>query len=409
LAPRAARLDEAHGSILASPLLSPYDEPFADAAAFDGYAVCAGGPWTLVDLARDVALAPHHAMRVRARQILPGHTDAVLPVARGVLEHADNSTERVTALDALTDLPEPNARPDFGSGVITRGSIRPAGSELVGAPTQVTPAILALAAAAGADDMHVIPPPTVGTLVLGSTLLTQGPPREGRVRDALGWTLPALLGALGARAHPPVRAPDTRDLLLREIDDADVDLLVTTGSTSPGDNVLRSALRDIGAHWLIDGVLVTPGSQTLLVRLPDGRLLLGLPGHPDAAIAGAITLAAPLIAGLRGELTDERLAVPGTVPTRATLTADAPAPDYHEDTVLCPVQVDAGGHGVGDTPVRATPLTTSGPGNLHGWANADAVAVIAPGFGDAGDVVELVDPLGRPASSSGGSPRSTIE
>ena len=84
LAPRAARLDEAHGSILASPLRTPYDEPFADAAAFDGYAVCAGGPWTLVDLARDVALAPHHAMRVRARQILPGHTDAVLPVARGV-------------------------------------------------------------------------------------------------------------------------------------------------------------------------------------------------------------------------------------------------------------------------------------------------------------------------------------
>ncbi|MCH9678902.1 MAG: molybdopterin molybdenumtransferase MoeA, partial [Actinomycetia bacterium] len=210
LAPRAARLDEAHGSILASPLLTPYDEPFADAAAFDGYAVCAGGPWTLVDLARDVALAPHHAMRVRARQILPGHTDAVLPVARAILEHADDGNERVTALDALTDLPEVNARPDFGTGVVTRGSIRPAGSELVGAPTQVTPAILAMAAAAGVDDVHVIPPPTVGTLVLGSSLLTQGPPRDGRVRDALGWTLPALLGAVGARAHPPVRAPDTR-------------------------------------------------------------------------------------------------------------------------------------------------------------------------------------------------------
>ena len=411
---RAARLDEAHGSILASPLLSPYDEPFADAAAFDGYAVCAGGPWTLMDLARDVALAPHHAMRVRARQILPGHTDAVLPVARGVLEHADDGTERVTALDALTDLPEVNARPDFGTGVITRGTIRPAGSELVGAPTQVTPAILAMAAAAGVNDMHVIPPPTIGTLVLGSTLLTQGPPREGRVRDALGWTLPALLGALGARAHPPVRAPDTRDLLLREIDDADVDLLVTTGSTSPGDNILRSALRDIGAHWLIDGVMATPGAQTLLVRLPDGRLLLGLPGHPDAAIAGAITLAAPLIAGLRGELTDERLAIPGTVPARATLTADAPAPDYDEDTVVCPVRLEPGGvdtHGspVVASPVLAHPLTSDGPANLHGWANADGVAVIAPGSGAAGDVVELVDPLGRPAHTSGSSPRSTVE
>jgi molybdopterin molybdotransferase len=367
-----------------------------------------------VDLARDVALAPHHAMRVRARQILPGHTDAVLPVARGVLEQADDGTERVTALDALTDLPEVNARPDFGTGVITRGSIRPAGSELVGAPTQVTPAILAMAAAAGVDDVHVIPPPTVGTLVLGSSLLTQGPPRDGRVRDALGWTLPALLGALGARAHPPVRAPDTRDLLLREIDDAGVDLLVTTGSTSPGDNILRSALRDMGAHWLIDGVMATPGAQTLLVRLPDGRLLLGLPGHPDAAIAGAITLAAPLIAGLRGELTDERLAVPGTVPARATLTTDAPPPDYEEDTVVCPVRleprgVDTHGSPVVASPVLVHPLTSDGPANLHGWANADAVAVIDPESGAAGDVVELVDPLGRPAQTSGGSPRSTIE
>ena len=230
----------------------------------------------------------------------------------------------------------------------------------------------------------------------------------------MGWTLPALLGALGARAHPPVRAPDTRDLLLREIDDADVDLLVTTGSTSPGDNILRSALRDIGAHWLIDGVMATPGAQTLLVRLPDGRLLLGLPGHPDAAIAGAITLAAPLIAGLRGELTDERLAIPGTVPARATLTADAPAPDYDDDTVVCPVRLEPGGvdaHGspVVASPVLAHPLTSDGPAKLHGWANADAVALIAPGSGAAGDVVELVDPLGRPAHTSGSSPRSTIE
>ena len=44
-------------------------------------------------------------------------------VARGVLEHADDGTERVVALDALTDLPEVNARPD-GTGVITRGTIR---------------------------------------------------------------------------------------------------------------------------------------------------------------------------------------------------------------------------------------------------------------------------------------------
>jgi molybdopterin biosynthesis enzyme len=202
---------------------------------------------------------------------------------------------------------------------VRQGAIRTAGTELVPAHTNVTAGTLALASAAGLDALEVIAPPIVGTLVLGSTLLTAGPPREGRVRDALGLTIPALIGSLGARANPPTRAPDTRDLLLQEIDDAQVDMLITTGSTSPGGgNILREALRDLGAHWLIDGILATPGAQTLLVRLPDGRLLLGLPGHPTAALAGLLTLGAPLIAGLRGELINSSRIPPSSVPANAT-------------------------------------------------------------------------------------------
>ena len=388
-----ARLDEAHGSLLALPLTSPYDEPFADAAAFDGYAVCGEGPWLLADLAPDVALAPHNAMRVRAKQILPGHTDAVLPVDRGVLND-DAST--VTARDPLTDLPEPTARPDFGEGIVRQGAIRTAGTELVPPHGNVTAGTLALAAAAGLDSLEVIAPPVVGTLILGSSLLTTGPPRDGRVRDALGLTIPALIGSLGARANPPTRAPDTRDLLLQEIDDAQVDMLITTGSTSPGGgNILRETLRDLGAHWLIDGILATPGAQTLLVRLPDDRLLLGLPGHPTAALAGLLTLGAPLIAGLRGELMEPSRTPPSSVPASAQLASPAPPPDYDDDTVLCPVRVS---RSEGDEPI-AHPLPSDGPADLGGWANADAIAVIPPRKGAAGDQVALLDPLGRPAGA----------
>ena len=392
-----ARLDEAHGSLLAVPLTSPYDEPFADAAAFDGYAVCGEGPWILGELAHDVALSPHAAMRVRAKQILPGHTDAVLRADRGVI---NDDASQVTARDPLTNLPEATARPDFGEGIVRQGTIRKAGTELVPSHTNVTAGTLALAAAAGLDSLEVIAPPVVGTLVLGSTLLTSGPPRESRVRDALGLTIPALIGSLGGRANPPVRAPETRELLLQEIDDAQVDMLITTGSTSPGaGNILREALRDLGAHWLIDGILATPGAQTLLVRLPDGRLLLGLPGQPTAALTGLVTLGAPLIAGLRGELIDARRTPPSSVPARATLTDYAPSPEYEEDTVVCPVRL----HEASGTPTAmpsATPLAENGPADLGGWANADAIAVIPPGSGSPGDVVVLLDSLGRPAGAT---------
>lgn len=402
----AARLDEAHGAILARALTSPYDEPFADAAAHNGYAVCGEGPWRLAELPHDVALSQHYAMRVRANQILPGHTDAVLAVDRGVVHTDDDGTDILTARDPLTDLPEPRARPDFGTGITRTGEIRSAGTELVHAHTPITPATLALAAAAGLDTVDVITPPVVGTLILGATLLTSGPPREGRTRDALGWTIPALIGSLGARANPPVRAPDTRELLLQEIDDANVDMLITTGSTSPGgDNILRAALRDMGAHWLIDGISMTPGAQTLLVRLPDGRLLLGLPGQPIAALAGLLTLGAPLIAGLRGEAIDptrSAAVAASSVPARAVLTTDAPLGEYDDDAILTPVRLAPSSPATRSSNSQlpaVTPIPDDGPAQLGGWANADAIAVVPPGRGNAGDEVELLDPLGRPATT----------
>lgn len=395
----SARLDEAHGCVLARPLTSAYDEPFADAAAHDGYAICGEGPWTIVELARDVALAPHTAMRVLRKQILPGHTDSVLGVERGVVTH-EAGAEKLTARDLLTDLPEPGARPDLGEGIVRQGSTRLAGTDLVQAHTIVTAATLALAAAAGLDTVDVIAPPVVGTLVLGSTLLTSGPAREGRVRDALGWTIPALMGSLGARANPPVRAPDTRDLLMKEIDDANVDLLITTGSTSPdGGNLLREALRDLGAHWLVDGIMVTPGAQTLLVRLPDGRLLLGVPGHPAAALAGLMTLGAPLIAGLRGALLTTERQEDSSVPHHAVLAEPAPPADYDDDTRLCPVRLlHPASRTSSEHPPTAVPLRADGPADLGGWATADAIAVVPPGAGARGDEVALLDHRGRPAT-----------
>jgi molybdopterin biosynthesis enzyme len=83
------------------------------------------------------------------------------------------------------------------------------------------------------------------------------------------------------------------------------------------------------------------------------------------------------------------------VPPRATLTENAPSPEYEEDTVVCPVRLHEDG-----TMPRATPLADDGPADLGGWANADAIAIIPPGSDRPGDVVVLLDPLGRPAGAT---------
>jgi molybdopterin molybdotransferase len=377
----AARLDEAAGGVLARDLVTVQDDPPSDSAAYAGYAVCGEGPWLLDDL--DV-LTPGWASALAARMPVPRHTDAVIAVGDASVRQRPDGRHEVTCHDPLTGIPDERVRPDLGEGIVRQGTVSVEGHALVRAGAVVTPGVLSLAAARGHDDVDVVRTPVVGTLVLGASLLDRGLPRQGRVRDALGHAVPAFAGALGARGNPAVRAPDTDELLLREIEDAAVDVLVTTGSTAPGpDNHLRSVLRDLNARWLVDGVSVTPGAQMLLARLPDGRFLVGLPGDPPAALAGLVTLASPLIRALRGDpVVGHRRS--------AVLMDDTPPADYADDTALVPVLVE-----VSAAATQARPLPAAGPAGLDGWARAHAIAVVPPGAGLRGDVVELLDPYGR--------------
>lgn len=381
LPPTAARLDEAVGSMLARDLVTVMDDPPVDSAAIAGFAVCGEGPWRLGD---DVVLTQGHATVVTAREPLPGRTDAVLARDDAIVETRADGTAIVLALDPLSRVPDESARPRLGEGIRPQASIAAAGHALITQGRPVTPEVVSLAAARGLDAIDIVRPPVVGTLVLGSTLLKHGLPRNGYVRDALGDAVPAFVGALGARGNPAVRAPDSLDLLTQEIDDANVDVLITTGSTAPGpENHLRGVLRDLNARWLVDGVSVTPGAQMLLARLVDGRLLVGLPGDPVAAMAALVTLVSPLIRTLREDPVPDRR-------RSAVLLDDAEAADYADDTALVPVALITTPAGT-----QARPYAMTGPEGQVGWARADAIAIVPPGGGLRGDVVELLDMYGR--------------
>ena len=376
-----ARLDEAMGSVLAESLVSLVDDPVVDSAEFDGFAFRGEGPW-LIDEISDV-LSPGHAFPVHAGQALPHHCDAVIPAHETEARSRADGRLMLWGLDGLTGLPDETARPAIGVGIVRQGEYAQAGTRLLEMGAPVTPGVLATAAAAGHDELVVWRPPVVGVLVLGATLLDRGLPRQNRVRDALGHTVAAFVAELGARGNPAVRAPETEELLLREIDDSSADLLITTGATDPGaTSLLRRVLRDLDAHWLVDGIRLTPGADALLVRLLDGRLLLGLPGNPVAALAALSALGAPLIGALRGE---PALAEPPQVDVQGTL----PDPDVEGDAVLAPCTIEHGSHGLRAVP--CDPVTSMSPAaHLAPWGTANGLVIAHDGG------VAALDPWGRP-------------
>ncbi|WP_427166746.1 molybdopterin molybdotransferase MoeA [Streptomyces sp. C1-1] len=363
--PVSVPLDTALGLTLAAPLEALTDLPSFDTSAMDGWAVAGPGPWDVRD---EGVLAGHaeprpltdgEAVRIATGARIPPDTTAVLRTEHG-------RTDAQGRLHALRDM-------HHGQDIRPRGQECRSGDQLLPVGTIVTPAVLGLAAAAGYDTLTAVPRPRVEVLVLGDELLTEGRPRDGLIRDALGPMLPPWLRALGAEVTAVRRLGDDAKALLKAVNNSTADLIVTTGGTAAGpvDHV-HPILERIGAELLVDGVKVRPGHPMLLARVNDGRHLVGLPGNPLAAVSGLLTLAEPLLRTLAARPAPE----PYTLPMRDE------AHGHPYDTRLIPVVLR------GD---RAVPLHYNGPAMLRGIAAADALAVVPPGGARAGEELELLD------------------
>ncbi|WP_413229953.1 molybdopterin molybdotransferase MoeA [Kitasatospora purpeofusca] len=364
-APPCVPLTEALGRTLAEPLTALTDLPAFDTSAMDGWAVAGPGPWRvsgrlLAGRPADGPLADGAAVEIATGAQLPPGATAVLRREHG---EPDGSLLRERVPGALTT----------GQDVRPRGQECRRGEELLPAGTTIGPAVLGLAAAGGHDRLAVHRRPVVDLLVLGDELLGSGLPRPGLVRDALGPLLPPWLRAAGAETGEPRAVRDDFGLLRDALRHSTADVVVTTGGTAAGPvDFLHRALAEVGARLLVDGVAVRPGHPMLLAELPGGRHLVGLPGNPLAAVAGAVTLALPLLHALAGR-------GPGG-PVRA-VAVDA-LPGHPVDTRLLPVRRTARG---------VVQLPYDGPAMLRGVALADALAVVPPGGAAAGAVVELLE------------------
>ncbi len=360
-------LSEAAGLALAEPLCAFTDLPAFVTSSVDGWAVRGAGPWRVVGHVLAGQIAPDltddgTTMEVATGAMVPAGAEAILRV-----EHSSEVDGRVAG--------EPKAAKEWREP----GEEAHLGESLVEAGTTVTPGVIGLAASCGYDTLRVARRPTAAVLVFGDELLTSGPPGQGRVRDALGPSMPEYLRRLGVEVGKVIGPiADTLDAHVDALREAlEFDLICTTGGTMHGPvDHLHPALERLGAKYVVNTVAVRPGYPMLVASVEhEARTVFvaGLPGNPQSAIVALVSLVTPLLAGLTGR----------PEPMGKPITLAAPVPGRGDFTHLALVRPEG---------TVWYPVSHVGSSMLRGLAGAGGFAIIPPhGQGLPGQQVDYLE------------------
>ena len=363
---------QAGGFVLAADVSALGDMPPFAASRIDGWAVSGPGPWTRVG----DALAGHEFIsKLNTGECVHIATGAVMPEgATAALKDEESSVaqQTVSAIAGAAGILDSDGALPYFHDVRPSGYEAKTGDVLIPKGTKLTPAIIGVAAAGGNDQVTVVKKLVVVVLIFGDELLTDGPSRDGKVRDSLGPQLPLWIDHIGAELNEVRHVADTLPDHFAAISNSQADLIITTGGTAAGPvDHLHNAIVDAGGEFIIDAVLVRPGYHQLMARIGN-QFLIGLPGNPQSAVIGLLSLATSLIAGTTGN------ALPQL--QERVLGTGLKGPAREVRLVLCSES--------GNT---VTPLEHLDSSMLRGFVKADGYAVLPVGGAESGQIVQWLD------------------
>lgn len=271
----------AAGKFLAEDYLAPYDHPFFNQSAMDGYALrwedLSSGPLKVVGEIRagggpDLEIGPGEALRIFTGAPVPDSADTVV-----MQEMAERNGDH---LEISGDV-------KLGAHIRRKGEQIEAESVALPAGSHLDAASIGLMATFGEKAALVRRVPTVAILSTGDEFAES--PRDlkaGKIFESNGLMLRAALQQMGIESfHATVE--DDPDEILKRVEEAAVmaNVLLTTGGVSVGAyDHTRSSLEACGFEVVFHKVNQKPGKPLLFATKRPNRAAFGLPGNPRSAL-----------------------------------------------------------------------------------------------------------------------------
>lgn len=346
-------LGDARGRILAEAVVTDRDYPALDRSLRDGFAVRAAdlpgllsvhGEVRAGEMTDEASLAAGIAIEIMTGAPIPKGADAVVMVEH-VKRIAGVAGEQIQV----------DRRAELGEWINKRGAEAGAGALLIPDGVRLDSSHIATLAMVGSTVVKVIRRPSVAILATGDEVVEVAEkPAPHQVRNSNSHALAALVTSSGGMPTILPIARDTRAVLGELLEQGlRHDALLVTGGVSAGKyDLVKPALRELGANFRFEKVRIQPGQPTAF-GVANKTVVFGLPGNPGSSMVTYQLFADAAIRLLTGE----------TDPTLPLLFARFAAPFRHKLglTRFLPARLEPDGtslrhipwHGSSDIPALA--------------------------------------------------------
>ena len=274
-------LDAALGRVLASDIRASEFVPGFDRSTVDGYALrsadtfgCSDAFPALLTRVGEVLMGEAPPGTVGPDQCMAIPTGGALPPGADGVQMVEYSEDYGDGTIGILKSVAP------GNNLIFKDDDVKPGDLVLPASRRLQPQDIGALAALGVTEVPVLPRVRVGVLSTGDEIVPpERVPGPGEVRDVNAPLVGAVLTQAGAQVTQYGIFPDSEPVLRAGV-------------------ALCRVLETVG-ELLFHGVAMKPGKPTLLARAGE-KPLMGLPGHPVAALFSTHLFVCPLLARLEG-------------------------------------------------------------------------------------------------------------
>ena len=288
---------EALGRVVAEDVVAPWDMPFYDNSAMDGFAVraadCrAGGSLRVTGYIPaggtvTPSVEPGCAVRIMTGAPIPPGGDAVVPI------------EETEQRDDAILLRESVKRPQH---IRFRGEDVRSGDTVVSDGTIIHSPEISMLASFGKATVPVYRRARVAVLSTGDELIELGEqPVSGKIINSNALSLAAAIREIGAEPVILGIARDSRESHREKMAEGlKADVLITSAGVSAGDlDLVRDCLAEIGVRQLFWKVEIKPGGPTAF-GMKEGKPVFSLPGNPVSTMITFEELVRPALLRMMG-------------------------------------------------------------------------------------------------------------